>query len=134
MFLGSQFNYWGSLTMALGYIGLVMLAVRRGWLSALQARLAAAGRMAFTNYIAQTLICTTIFYGHGFGLFGHVDRWQQGHRRHRCVGHSTLVVAVADETFPVRSVRMELASIDLLADLRIQLSGVQTADSIHCSF
>ena len=72
-----QLNYWGGLIMGLGYIGLVMLAVRRGWLSALQTRLAAAGRMAFTNYIAQTLICTTIFYGHGFGLFGRVDRWQQ---------------------------------------------------------
>ena len=77
MFLGSQFNYWGSLSMAFGYVGLVMLAVRRGWFSVLQMRLAAAGRMAFTNYIAQTLICTAIFYGHGFGLFGRVDRWQQ---------------------------------------------------------
>ncbi len=77
MFLGSQFNYWGSLAMAFGYVGLAMLAVRRGWFAALQMRLAAAGRMAFTNYIAQTLICTTIFYGHGFGLFGSVDRWQQ---------------------------------------------------------
>lgn len=77
MFLGSQFSYWGSLAMAFGYIGLAMLAVRRRWFSALQMRLAATGRMAFTNYIAQTLICTTIFYGHGFGLFGRVDRWQQ---------------------------------------------------------
>ena len=77
MFLGWQFNYWGSLPMAFGYIGLVMLVIRRGWLSGLQTRLAAAGRMAFTNYIAQTLICTTIFYGHGFGLFGRIDRWQQ---------------------------------------------------------
>ena len=77
MFLGSQFNYWGSLAMAFGYVGLTMLAVRRGWFSALQMRFAAVGRMAFTNYIAQTLICTTIFYGHGFGLFGSVDRWQQ---------------------------------------------------------
>lgn len=77
MFLGSQFNYWGSLSMAFGYVGIVMLAVRREWFSALQMRLAAAGRMAFTNYIAQTLICTTIFYGHGFGLFGRIDRWQQ---------------------------------------------------------
>lgn len=77
MFLGSQFSYWGSLAMAFGYVGLAMLAVRRRWFSALQMRLAATGRMAFTNYIAQTLICTTIFYGHGFGLFGRVDRWQQ---------------------------------------------------------
>ena len=75
-FLGSQFNYWGSLAMALGYVGLVMLAIRNGWLRSLQARLSAAGRMAFTNYIAQTVICTTLFYGHGLGLFGSVERWQ----------------------------------------------------------
>ena len=75
-FLGSQFNYWGSLAMALGYVGLVMLAIRRGWLTSLQARLVNAGRMAFSNYIAHTVICTTLFYGHGFGLFGHVERWQ----------------------------------------------------------
>lgn len=54
-----------------------MLAARRGWLAGLQARLAAVGRMAFTNYIAQTLICTSVFYGHGLGLFGSAERWQQ---------------------------------------------------------
>ncbi len=75
-FLGSQFNYWGSLAMALGYVGLVMLAIRRGWFTSLQSRLVNAGRMAFSNYIAHTVICTTLFYGHGFGLFGHVERWQ----------------------------------------------------------
>ncbi len=33
--------------------------------------------MAFTCYIAETLLCTTLFYGHGFGLFGRMDRpWQ----------------------------------------------------------
>lgn len=77
MFFGSQFNAWGSLAMALGYLGLVMLAVRRRLLSGFQARLAAVGRLAFTNYIFQTVICTTIFYGHGLGWFGGVERaWQ----------------------------------------------------------
>jgi uncharacterized protein len=34
--------------------------------------LAAVGRMALSNYILQTVICTTIFYGYGLGLFGKV--------------------------------------------------------------
>jgi uncharacterized protein len=71
-FIGSLPNYWGSLLVALGWVGLVMLAVRRGWWDGLRARFAAVGRMAFTNYIAQSVICTWIFYGHGLGLFGRV--------------------------------------------------------------
>jgi uncharacterized protein len=30
--------------------------------------------MAFSNYILETLICTTIFYGHGLGLYARLDR------------------------------------------------------------
>jgi uncharacterized protein len=33
--------------------------------------------MAFSNYIMQTLICSAIFYGNGFGLFGGVSRAHQ---------------------------------------------------------
>lgn len=77
MFFGSQFNYWGAVPMALGYLGVVMLAARRRILPGFQMRLAAVGRMAFTNYLLQTVLCTTIFYGHGLGLFGSVERYQQ---------------------------------------------------------
>jgi uncharacterized protein len=64
-------QYWGNLLMALGWVALVMLLCQRGW----QLRpVAAVGRMALSNYLLQTLICTTIFYGHGFGLFGQVER------------------------------------------------------------
>lgn len=73
-FLGSLYNYWGSLPVALGWVGAVMLVCRGGVLRGVTERLAAVGRMAFTNYIAQTVICTTVFYGHGLGLFGGVDR------------------------------------------------------------
>ena len=39
--------------------------------------LAAVGQMALTNYLTHTIVCTTIFYGHGLGLFGSVDRTGQ---------------------------------------------------------
>lgn len=76
-FLGAQFNYWASLLISSGWIALVMLAVDSERSRPFARRLAAVGRMAFTNYLMQSLICTTIFYGHGIGLFGKVDRVAQ---------------------------------------------------------
>jgi uncharacterized protein len=67
-------NYFGSLFVALGHVGLVMLFCKSGALSWLRNRLGAVGRLALTNYLGQTLICTTIFYGWGFGLFGSINR------------------------------------------------------------
>jgi len=74
---GSQFNYWGSLLISLGYIGMVMICVKADLLKPIKNGLKAVGQMAFTNYLMQTIICTTVFYGHGFGLIGTVDRWEQ---------------------------------------------------------
>jgi uncharacterized protein len=75
-FLPSQylFNYLGSLLVALGHVGTVMLVFKCGALPWLTRRLAAAGRMALTNYLMQSVICTTLFYGWGFGLFAMLDR------------------------------------------------------------
>jgi uncharacterized protein len=76
-YVANQFNYWGSLFVSAGYIGLAMLLVRVLRENALLSSMAKVGRMAFSNYILQSLICTTLFYGHGFGLFGSVPRWGQ---------------------------------------------------------
>jgi len=73
-FQGGQYNYWGSLLVALAYVSLIMLLAKSKPLGGVSRRLAAVGRMAFTNYLMQTVVCTTIFYGHGFGLFGTVER------------------------------------------------------------
>jgi uncharacterized protein len=60
--------------MIAGWICLILLLVRSG--GALTSRLAAAGRMAFTNYLATSLLCSTLFNGYGLGWFGHLSRWQ----------------------------------------------------------
>ncbi|MBD3160475.1 MAG: DUF418 domain-containing protein [Candidatus Eisenbacteria bacterium] len=57
-----------------GHVGLLVWIQKRGSLPGLRARLRATGRMAFTNYIMQTLVCTTLFYGYGFGFYGRLDR------------------------------------------------------------
>jgi len=69
-----QFNYWGSIPLAGAYLGLVMLWARWRPDGTATRWLAAVGRTAFTNYILQTVVATTIFYGHGLGLFGRVTR------------------------------------------------------------
>jgi len=58
--------------MVVGYAALVILLTRRG--GALVGRIAAAGRAAFTNYLGTSIVMTTLFYGYGLGLYGHVGR------------------------------------------------------------
>jgi uncharacterized protein len=51
---------------------IVLLAQRETWRRRL-APLAAVGRTALSNYLLQSLICTTIFYSYGLALFGKVS-------------------------------------------------------------
>jgi uncharacterized protein len=77
MNIGANYKFVSGLLMALGYIGLVIWIYKKGIFKKLQNRLQATGRMAFTNYIGMSVICTLIFNGHGLGLFGTFDRLQQ---------------------------------------------------------
>ena len=74
---GGAWNYAGSLFVAVGHIGVVMIALSRGWVPRLARRLAAVGRMALSNYLLHSVILTTVFYGYGFGLYGEVGRSAQ---------------------------------------------------------
>jgi len=74
MFTGSQFNYWGSLFIAYGYISLIMVFAQSDNYNTIKKRLASIGQMALTNYILHSFIGMLIFFGIGFGLFGKIDR------------------------------------------------------------
>ncbi|MGA2251849.1 DUF418 domain-containing protein [Terracidiphilus sp.] len=67
-------NYLSSIPCALGWIGAILLLMATGARAWLAHWVAPLGRMAFTNYLLQTIIGTTIFYGHGLGMFGKVHR------------------------------------------------------------
>lgn len=77
MRVGGIANYIGSVLVAFGHIGLVMLLTRTGVLQRVMERFAAVGRMALTNYLMHSLVLTSIFYGYGLGLFGSVPRMAQ---------------------------------------------------------
>jgi uncharacterized protein len=76
---GGIANYVGSLIVAFGHIGLIMLIVKSGVMRRVMKQFVAVGRMALTNYLLHSVILTTVFYGYGFGLYGTVPRfWQMG--------------------------------------------------------
>jgi len=71
MLVGVHFDYWGNVLVGLGWMGAILLAYRYGMMPD---SVVAVGRTALSNYLLATLLCTTVFYGHGLGLFGSVDR------------------------------------------------------------
>ena len=78
---GVFYNAFGSLVVALGHVGLIMLIVQSGAITWLTRRLAAVGRMALSNYLTHSIVCTTLFYGYGFGdAFRMVDHFDERHR------------------------------------------------------
>ncbi len=64
----------GRVPMTLGHLGAIAILCRTPWLANVSRVFAAAGRMALTNYLAQSLICLLIFTGAGLALYGQLAR------------------------------------------------------------
>ncbi|HEU4472394.1 MAG TPA: DUF418 domain-containing protein [Flavisolibacter sp.] len=64
------------LLVAFGHAGLILLLYKYGFFKQLYRGFARVGQMAFSNYLMQTLICGTIFYGYGFALYGKLERYE----------------------------------------------------------
>lgn len=62
--------------LTVGYAALFMALILAAPRHPLVRRIAAAGRMAFTNYLGTSLVMCAVFYGWGLGLYGHVGRAQ----------------------------------------------------------
>ena len=82
---GDRYDGWGiavglsvvgNLPASLGYVGLVVLMLQSTTAFSRIRVLGAAGRMALTNYLAQSLICAIVFYGYAMGQWG-MPRAQQ---------------------------------------------------------
>lgn len=60
----------GAYVLAIGYIQAFIVFYYSKAAEGLKHLLAGLGRLSLSNYLAQSIICTTIFYSYGLGLFG----------------------------------------------------------------
>jgi uncharacterized protein len=66
----------GRVPTTFGHVALAMLLVRQASLRTLLKPFAAAGQMALTNYLMQSVICLFLFTGVGLAWFGELQRYQ----------------------------------------------------------
>ncbi|QDQ00432.1 DUF418 domain-containing protein [Lysinibacillus fusiformis] len=59
----------GSQLLAVGYVCLVALFFKTRPVQLLSPAFESVGKLSMTNYLMQTIICTTVFYGYGLGLY-----------------------------------------------------------------
>jgi uncharacterized protein len=76
----NRLEAWQQVTrplIGLAHASVVLLVVRAAAAPAVVNRLAAAGRMAFSNYLMTSIITTLVFCGFGLGLYGRLSRFEE---------------------------------------------------------
>ena len=62
--------------MVMGYASLVIYFLTTGFLSRIWKAFSCVGKLALTNYLVQSLLCTLFFYGYGMGYYGRLTQWE----------------------------------------------------------
>lgn len=68
-FLWQSLSQFVGIPISLGYLAVLVLMLRFGIMRRLTRLLGNVGRMALSNYLLQTVLCTSFFYGYGGGYF-----------------------------------------------------------------
>jgi uncharacterized protein len=60
--------------MVIGYASIVMLALQKGFMRGVMNMFSDVGKMALSNYLLQSIICSIIFYGYGMGYYARIGQ------------------------------------------------------------
>ena len=64
------FHFIGANLLSIGYIFLFAFLFTLSKEGMIKKAFISVGKLSLTNYLMQTIICTTFYYGYGFGYFG----------------------------------------------------------------
>ncbi len=104
---------FGRVPMTLAHVGLIGTLWISPVLMHAKRTLAYVGRMALTNYLSQSILCTLLFTGAGLGLFGRLERHELYYVVAADLADAVAVEPMVVTSIPVWSGRVAVADADL---------------------